>query len=61
MLKSVVVLYRRPDLSPDAFFANLRNEHGPLAERADDGSARTLGSSRVSSNPSTLKNWGTEE
>jgi uncharacterized protein (TIGR02118 family) len=33
MLKFVVVLYRRPDLSPDAFFANLRDEHGPLAER----------------------------
>jgi len=33
MLKFIVVLYRRPDLSPDAFFANLRDEHGPLAER----------------------------
>jgi uncharacterized protein (TIGR02118 family) len=33
MLKFVVVLYRRPDLSPEAFFANLRDEHGPLAER----------------------------
>jgi uncharacterized protein (TIGR02118 family) len=33
MLKFVVVLYRRPDLSREAFFANLRNEHGPMAER----------------------------
>jgi uncharacterized protein (TIGR02118 family) len=33
MLKFVVVLYRRPDLSPEAFFSNLRDEHGPLAER----------------------------
>ena len=33
MLKFVVVLYRRPDLSPEAFFANLRDEHGPMAER----------------------------
>lgn len=33
MLKFVVVLYRRPDLSPEVFFANLRDEHGPLAER----------------------------
>ena len=33
MLKFVVVLYRRPDLSREAFHANLRGEHGPLAER----------------------------
>ena len=33
MLKFVVVLYRRPDLSPEQFHENLRNEHGPLAER----------------------------
>jgi uncharacterized protein (TIGR02118 family) len=33
MLKFVVVLYRRPDLSPDEFHANLRGEHGPLAEQ----------------------------
>lgn len=32
MLKFVVVLYRRPDLSPEQFHDNLRNEHGPLAE-----------------------------
>lgn len=33
MLKFIVVLYRRPDLSPEQFRANLRGEHGPLAER----------------------------
>lgn len=33
MLKFVVVLYRKPDLSREAFFANLRDEHGPMAER----------------------------
>ena len=32
MLKFVVVLYRRPDLTPEQFHENLRNEHGPLAE-----------------------------
>jgi uncharacterized protein (TIGR02118 family) len=26
------VLYRRADLTPEQFHANLRNEHGPLAE-----------------------------
>jgi uncharacterized protein (TIGR02118 family) len=33
MVKFVVVLYRRPDLSPEAFSENLRGEHGPLAEQ----------------------------
>ena len=33
MLKFVVVLYRRPDLSPEEFLANLQGEHGTLAER----------------------------
>ena len=33
MLKFIVVLYRRPGLSPEEFFANLRDEHGPMAER----------------------------
>src|SRR5262245_50875552 len=33
MLKFMVVLYRKPDLSPGRFFENLRNEHGPLAEQ----------------------------
>lgn len=33
MLKFIVVLYRKPDLSPEDFFANLRDEHGPMAER----------------------------
>lgn len=33
MLKFVVVLCRRADLSPEQFDANLRNEHGPMAER----------------------------
>src|SRR5437867_9162086 len=33
LLKFIVVLYRRPDLSPEQFHANLRNEHGLLAER----------------------------
>jgi len=32
MLKFVVVLYRRPDLSPEQFHNNLRNEHGRMAE-----------------------------
>ena len=33
MLKFVVVLYRRPDLSPARFFEILRDEHGAMAER----------------------------
>ncbi len=33
MLKFVVVLYRRPDLSPQQFHAVLRGEHAELAER----------------------------
>jgi len=33
MLKFMVVLYRRPDVVPAKFHANLRNEHGPMAER----------------------------
>jgi uncharacterized protein (TIGR02118 family) len=33
MLKFMVVLYRRPDLSPEQFHENLRNQHGPMAER----------------------------
>jgi uncharacterized protein (TIGR02118 family) len=32
MLKFVVVLYRRTDLTPEQFRDNLRGEHGPLAE-----------------------------
>ena len=32
MLKFVVVLYRRPDLSEEQFHENLRNEHGRLAQ-----------------------------
>lgn len=33
MLKFVTVLYRRPDLSPEAFRRHLRDVHGPLVER----------------------------
>lgn len=33
MLKFVVVLYRRADLSEEQFHEHLRNEHGPMAER----------------------------
>jgi uncharacterized protein (TIGR02118 family) len=33
MLKFMVVLYRRPDLTPERFHEVLRNEHGPMAER----------------------------
>jgi uncharacterized protein (TIGR02118 family) len=33
LVKFVVVLYRRPDVSAEQFRANLRNEHGPMAER----------------------------
>jgi uncharacterized protein (TIGR02118 family) len=33
MLKFVVVLYRRPDLSPGRFHEVLRDEHGPMAEQ----------------------------
>jgi uncharacterized protein (TIGR02118 family) len=33
MIKFMVVLYRRPDLSPKAFHANLRTIHGAMAER----------------------------
>lgn len=32
MLKFMVVLYRRVDVAPEQFHANLRNEHGPMAE-----------------------------
>ena len=33
MLKFLVVLYRRADVSPERFHAILRDEHGPMAER----------------------------
>jgi uncharacterized protein (TIGR02118 family) len=33
MLKFMVVLFRRPDLSAEGFHANLRTIHGPMAER----------------------------
>jgi uncharacterized protein (TIGR02118 family) len=33
MIKFMVVLYRRPDLSPEDFHSNLRQIHGPMAER----------------------------
>ena len=33
MLKFVVVLYRRPDVSVEDFRANLRTIHGSMAER----------------------------
>jgi uncharacterized protein (TIGR02118 family) len=33
MVKFMVVLYRRPDLSAAGFAANLRQIHGPMAER----------------------------
>jgi len=33
MLKFIVVLYRRADLTPEQFRENLRNVHGPMAER----------------------------
>lgn len=33
MLKFVVVLYRRPDLTPEQFRNCLRKEHGLMAER----------------------------
>ena len=33
MIKFVVVLYRKPDLSAEEFRANLRQVHGPMAER----------------------------
>jgi uncharacterized protein (TIGR02118 family) len=33
MVKFMVVLYRRADLSPEEFRANLRQIHGPMAER----------------------------
>ena len=33
MIKFVVVLYRRPDLTAEQFRDNLRHEHGPMAER----------------------------
>jgi len=32
MVKFMVVLYRREDLSPEEFHANLRQIHGPMAE-----------------------------
>jgi uncharacterized protein (TIGR02118 family) len=36
MLKFMVVLYRRPDLSPARFHEILRDEHGPMAEQLPD-------------------------
>ena len=33
MVKFMVVLYRRQDLSAEEFAANLRQIHGPMAER----------------------------
>src|SRR5262245_45556277 len=33
MLKFMVVLYRKPGLTTEQFSDNLRNEHGPMAER----------------------------
>jgi uncharacterized protein (TIGR02118 family) len=33
VLKFVVVLYRRPDLTPEEFHANLRGEHAALAQQ----------------------------
>ena len=33
MVKFIVVLYRRPDVSPEEFHRNLRREHGAMAER----------------------------
>jgi uncharacterized protein (TIGR02118 family) len=33
MLKFIVVLYRRPDVSPEQFGSILRKDHGPMAER----------------------------
>jgi uncharacterized protein (TIGR02118 family) len=33
VLKFVVVLYRRPGITAQQFALNLRQEHGPLAER----------------------------
>jgi uncharacterized protein (TIGR02118 family) len=33
MVKFMVVLYRRPDVSLEDFRANLRTIHGPMAER----------------------------
>jgi uncharacterized protein (TIGR02118 family) len=33
MIKFLVVLYRRGDLSAEEFAANLRRTHGPMAER----------------------------
>jgi uncharacterized protein (TIGR02118 family) len=33
MLKFIVVLYRRPDVPPEAFHATLRGTHGSMAER----------------------------
>lgn len=36
MVKFMVVLYRRPDLSESAFQAYLRDVHGPMAEAIPD-------------------------
>jgi uncharacterized protein (TIGR02118 family) len=33
MLKFMVVLYRRPDLSQEEFLRYLRTVHGPMAQR----------------------------
>jgi uncharacterized protein (TIGR02118 family) len=33
LTKFVVVLYRRPDFTVEQFRNNLRDEHGPMAER----------------------------
>jgi len=33
MIKFIVVLYRRDDVSPEAFHTTLRSDHGSMAER----------------------------
>jgi uncharacterized protein (TIGR02118 family) len=50
MVKFMVVLYRRRDLSAEEFRANLRQIHGPMAERIP-GLRRYI-QNQVATNPS---------
>jgi uncharacterized protein (TIGR02118 family) len=50
MVKFLVVLYRRPDVSAQDFAANLRHIHGPMAERLPG--LRRYVQNQVASDPS---------
>ncbi|HEV3120050.1 MAG TPA: EthD family reductase [Gemmataceae bacterium] len=56
MVKFMVVLYRRQDLSAEEFRSNLRQIHGPMAERIPD--LRRYVQNQVTADPSrTHPGW----